>query len=98
MGSTDIAQIKLDQPSDKPSLFQKGHPRYGGRKKGTRNKFGGDLREAIVAAIAATGFIEKDEHGNPVATGKRGCQGFVEWLALHEPRPCFLWPATAGRE
>jgi hypothetical protein len=66
--------------------FQKGHPRYGGRRKGSRNKFGGDLREAIVAGIAATGFIERDDKGNPVPTGKRGCQGFVEWLALHEPK------------
>jgi hypothetical protein len=24
--------------------FQKGHPRYGGRRKGSRNRFGGDLR------------------------------------------------------
>jgi hypothetical protein len=39
-----------------------------------------------VAAINATGFIEKDRDGYPIATGKRGCQGFVEWLALHEPR------------
>jgi hypothetical protein len=66
--------------------FQKGHPRYGGRRKGSRNRFGGDLREAIVAAIQATGFIEKDENGTLIATGKRGCQGFVEWLALHEPK------------
>jgi hypothetical protein len=66
--------------------FQKGHPRYGGRRKGSRNKFAGDLREAVVAGIVATGFIEKDDKGNPVPTGKRGCQGFVEWLALHEPK------------
>jgi hypothetical protein len=86
MAGTDIARIELQQPGDKPHLFQKGHPRYGGRKKGSRNRFGGDLREAIVAGIAATGFIEKDDQGNPVPTGKRGCQGFVEWLALHEPK------------
>ena len=34
--------------------------RYGGRQKGSRNRFGGDLREAVVAGIQATGFIEKD--------------------------------------
>jgi hypothetical protein len=44
------------------------------------------LREQVVAAIQATGFIEKDDEGNLIATGKRGCQGFVEWLALHEPK------------
>jgi hypothetical protein len=66
--------------------FQKGHPRYGGRKKAVRNKFGCDLREEVVAGIAATGFIEKDENGNPKPTGLRGVKGFVEWLALHEPK------------
>jgi hypothetical protein len=55
--------------------FQKGHPRYGGRRKGNKDRFNIDLREAIVAGIAATGFIEKDDQGNPVPTGKRGCQG-----------------------
>jgi hypothetical protein len=80
--------VQLRHPNtDHPSPgFQKGHPRYGGRRKGSRNRFGGDLREAIVAAIQATGFIEKDENGTLIATGKRGCQGFVEWLALHEPK------------
>jgi hypothetical protein len=66
--------------------FQKGHPRFGGRRKGSRNKFGGDLREAVVAGIAATGFIEKAEDGSLQATGRGGVQGFIEWLALHEPK------------
>jgi hypothetical protein len=79
-------QLQLPQHENRPNGFQKGHPRYGGRQKGTKNRFGGDLREAIVAAINATGFIEKDDKGNLVPTGKRGCQGFVEWLALHEPK------------
>jgi hypothetical protein len=39
-----------------------------------------------VAGIQAVGFIEKDDKGNLVPTGKRGCQGFVEWLALNEPK------------
>jgi hypothetical protein len=43
--------------------FQKGHQKLGGRQKGSRNRFGGDLREAVVAAIQATGFIEKDDKG-----------------------------------
>jgi hypothetical protein len=66
--------------------FQKGHPRFGGRRKGSRNKFGGDLREAVVAGIAATGFIEKAEDGGLRATGRGGVQGFIEWLALNEPK------------
>jgi hypothetical protein len=53
---------------------------------GVHNKFGGDLRVAVVAGIAAVGYIEKAEDGTPKATGRGGVQGFVEWLTLHEPR------------
>jgi hypothetical protein len=56
------------------------------RRKGTRNRFGGDLREEIVAAIKETGFIRKNKKGEPVGTGKDGCKGFIKWLALHEPK------------
>jgi hypothetical protein len=86
MSGTALTEIQLHQPGDKPYLFQQGHPRYGGRRKGSRNKFGGDLREEIVAAIRETGFIEKDDKGNPIATGEGGCKGFIKWLALHEPK------------
>jgi hypothetical protein len=65
--------------------FQKGHPRYGGRPKGARNRFGGDLREAVVAGIAAVGFTEKEEDGRP-KRGQGGVQGFIEWLAMYEPK------------
>jgi hypothetical protein len=58
MADIPLTEIQLHPSGDKQYLFQKGHPRYGGRKKGSRNKFGGDLREAIVAGIAATGFVE----------------------------------------
>jgi hypothetical protein len=40
MSSTALAEIQLQQPGDKPHLFQKGHPRCGGRQKGSRNRFG----------------------------------------------------------
>lgn len=33
----------------------KGHPRYGGRKKGTANKLTGELREAIQNAFVTAG-------------------------------------------
>jgi hypothetical protein len=50
----------------------------GGRQKGSPNKFGGDLREAVVAGIQATGFIEKHKKGRPVATGRGGCIGTID--------------------
>jgi hypothetical protein len=46
MAGTDIVRTK-------PSLFQRGHVKMGGRQKGGRNRFAGDLREAVVAGIQA---------------------------------------------
>jgi hypothetical protein len=69
----------------KSNLFQKGHPKMGGRKKGTPNRIGGDLRAAVVAGIQAVGFMQKDKRGR-VRRGVGGVQGFIEWLALHEPK------------
>jgi hypothetical protein len=59
---TDIA--RLHQPhqessGDKSHLFQKGHQKVGGRRAGTRNRVGGDLRLAIVAAIHETGYMTR---------------------------------------
>jgi hypothetical protein len=43
---------------NQPSRVQADRP-YGGRRKGSRNKFGGDLREEVVAAIQEPlGLIE----------------------------------------
>jgi hypothetical protein len=39
-----------------------------------------------VDAIDATGFITRDEYGNPVGTGIDGVRGFIKWLALYEPK------------
>jgi hypothetical protein len=86
MSGTALTEMQLHRPGDKPSLFQKGPPRYGGRRKGSRNRFGGDLREEVVAAIQETGFIVKDDKGELVGTGEGGCKGFIKWLALHEPK------------
>jgi hypothetical protein len=85
---TDIARVPLPHigVGEKSTLFQKGHPRYGGRKKGSRNRFGGDLREAVVAGIQAVGFMEYDKKKKCQKHGKGGVQGFIEWLALHEPK------------
>jgi hypothetical protein len=46
--SATSVEVYAPGPSQEGRGFQKGHPRYGGRQKGSRNKFGGDLREAVV--------------------------------------------------
>jgi hypothetical protein len=69
--------------------FQKGHPRYGGRRKGSRNRFGGDLREEVVAAIQETGFIIKDLKrqfaGDVGHAGRKHWQSSVVPLAYKTP-------------
>jgi hypothetical protein len=87
MTNASLVKVQLQQPQsvgDGHHTFPKGHPRYGGRQKGARNRFGGDLREAVVAGIQAVGFMEKDKKG--WKHGQGGVQGFIEWLALHEPK------------
>jgi hypothetical protein len=85
MATTLPVQVHIPSGEAPTKGFQPGHPRMGGRQKGTRNKFGGDLRLAIVAAIHETGYMEKTKKGL-VATGKDGVKGFIMWLATHEPK------------
>jgi hypothetical protein len=67
--------------------FKPGNPGGPGRPKGSRNKLGGDLRQQIYDAAVETGYIEIDkETGQRIATGKGGCQGWLEWLYVHEPK------------
>jgi hypothetical protein len=46
-------QIYAPGPSQEGRGFKQGHAKVGGRQKGSRNRFGGDLREAVVAGIQA---------------------------------------------
>jgi hypothetical protein len=77
---------EIRQPSMSREGFQVGHPRFGGRQKGTRNRAGADLRHLIMEAAIETGFPDKDANGNPIATGRDGCKGWLRWLYLHEPK------------
>jgi hypothetical protein len=80
-------EIFAPGPSQEGRGFQKGHAKMGGRQKGSRNRFGGDLREAVVAGIQAVGFMEKNKKkGGGWKRGQGGVQGFIEWLALNEPK------------
>ena len=82
-----IAEIQHHMPNrnQNGSGFQKGHPKYGGRKPGSRNKLGRDIRQDIFDGIAEVGFAVKDDNGNMVP-GEGGIRGFVKWLGLNEPK------------
>jgi Phage integrase family len=75
--ANDGVDTRATQPQQVRTYgFQPGHPRYGGRRKGSAGKLNVDLRQQIYDAAAATGYIEIDkETGQRVATGKGGCQG-----------------------
>jgi hypothetical protein len=80
--------VQLRNPNSAPTHsrgFQQGHPKVGGRRPGSKNKVGTDLRQTILDGIAEVGFAGVDENGKPVA-GEGGVKGFIKWLGLHEPR------------
>jgi hypothetical protein len=70
--------------------YKPGHPGGPGRPRGSRNRLGGDLRQQIYNAAVKTGYIEIDKEGNRVATGKGGCQGWLEWLYVNEPKTALM--------
>jgi hypothetical protein len=55
-----------------------------GRPPGSPNKMGHDLMTLVMEAAAETGFVAKDEKGQPVATGNEGVKGYLKWAALHK--------------
>jgi hypothetical protein len=71
---------------DGEGKFKPGNPGGPGRPKGSRNKVGTDLKAMILNAAMRTGFIKIDENGNRIGTGVDGCEGYLMWLCLYEPR------------
>ena len=65
--------------------FKEGHPKYGGRQKGSANRMGADLRQMIMNAAIATGHLEVRD-GIRVGTGVDGREGFLKWLFVNEPK------------
>lgn len=56
--------------------FEKGHPRYGGAKKGTKQLMTRRIRDALINAAELVGSDNK---------GKDGLTGYLAWLARQEP-------------
>jgi hypothetical protein len=71
---------------DGEGKFGPGNPGGPGRPKGSRNKVGNDLKVMIMNAAMRTGFIKIDENGQRIGTGLYGCEGYLMWAALYEPR------------
>lgn len=63
--------------SQRPGTFQKGHRKFGGRKKGTPNVITKDLKVAIVEAAHLVGSDGK---------GKDGLVGYLKALAAGDTR------------
>jgi hypothetical protein len=62
-----------------------GNPTRGrGRPRGSPNKMGHDLMTLVMQAAENVGFVEKNEKGEWVATGKGGVLKYLEWAAVHK--------------
>lgn len=74
-----------------PQFNGKGvEPKRGpGRPKGSPNKMGHDLMTLVMQAAENVGFVEKNEKGEWVATGKGGTLKYLEWAAVNKSE-CFL--------
>ena len=71
MNDSDGQQTEIIRPQH---LFQQGHPKKGGRKKGTPNKTTALLKDAILQAAMEAG-------------GKDGLVGYLRVQALTNPGP-----------
>jgi hypothetical protein len=63
-------------------LFQPGNPGGPGRPRGSPNRLEADIINAAVRA----GFIKLDENGNRVGSGLDGCDAYLMWVALNDPK------------
>jgi len=70
-------------------LKQKGHPKMGGRKKGTPNIFTRELKDALLTAAEFLG-----SNGNPKKKGKDGLVGYLTKVAHENPQ---VFCAMLGR-
>jgi hypothetical protein len=73
--------------------FKKGQKKVGGRQLGRSNRLTQDMKEALLGAATAVGFIHEDdvldENGKPTGAtkmswnGDGGLQGYLEWAAVY---------------
>ena len=66
--------------------FQKGHPRYGGCKKGSKNRFAVQMKDAILHAMELAGRKEKGDGGEFNKQGEGGLIGYMHHLALNNEK------------
>jgi hypothetical protein len=74
--------------------FKQGWAGGPGRPKGSPNRIKADLAQLIMDAAGEAGFLKKNKRGKQVHTGVDGCEGYLLWLAVNEPR---TYAALLGR-
>jgi hypothetical protein len=65
--------------------FKSGATAGPGRPRGSQNRIKADLSQMIINNAARAGFLELKD-GERAATGIDGCDGYLLWLAVHEPK------------
>ena len=65
----------------RPGSFERGHPKMGGRKKGTPNRIPGIFKKALYEAADRVGFA---------GTGEDGTVGYFVWIGRRYPTFYYL--------
>jgi hypothetical protein len=85
-----MAELEIIPPDDKrawPEGKRVGDGTGGpGRRPGSQNKLTRLLREAVIEAAENVGKVEITTNGKNKATRKGGLVGYLETLAIHQPK------------
>jgi hypothetical protein len=89
METNKITDVRVKQPGmvalGNPDAFKDRPVKAGpGRPKGSPNKMGHDLMTLVMQAAENVGYLEKNDKGELVATGKGGTLKYLEWCAVHK--------------
>jgi hypothetical protein len=66
--------------------FKVGNPGGPGRPRGSSNRIKADLAQMIMNNAARAGFMKLDKDGKRIGTGLDGCDGYLLWCAVNEPK------------
>jgi hypothetical protein len=80
-------QLTMGRSGDNAGHFKDGHPGGPGRPRGSQTRVKADLAQMILNGAAVAGFLKTNSETNlREPTGIDGCQGYLVWSAVNEPK------------